>query len=174
VITPKERNRRSKNRSRAQERALARLILGERRTPLSGGMSGHTRSDVVDKVIYAEAKGASVPGGTNGWFWRWLIDVPRFRRWTVLTPTEALSLQHVRRLDALSTACEPKHGVPLLGEVPKKGVELWLDTVKKAAAENKTPLIGMRLHSRQGWWLLGRADVMGMLVERGRLAKEEG
>jgi hypothetical protein len=173
LITPKERNRRSKNRSRAQERALARFILGERRTPLSGGMSGHTRADVVDSEIYAEAKGASVPGGTNGWFWRWLIDVPRFRRWTVLTPTEALSIQHVRRLEAVSTAREPKHGVPLLGEMPKAGAALWLDTVKKAMVENKTPLLGLRLHSRHGWWLIGRADVMAMLAERGRRGEED-
>jgi len=173
MITRAEINRRSRNRSKAQERAFAQFLMAERRTPLSGGMSGHTRCDVIDKKLYAEAKGSSGTGGTNGWIWRWLIDVPRLRRWAVLTPTGVLSLQHVRRLSAISVACTPKYGVPLLGEAPKACAELWLDTVKKARVEQKTPLVGMRLKARQGWWLLGEPDVMHMLVERGRCGEED-
>ena len=53
----KARRRRIRNRSKTDERRLGKYF-GVGRTPLSGGNSGHTRSDTLHPRLYLEAKGS--------------------------------------------------------------------------------------------------------------------
>lgn len=95
-----------------RERDIA-SYWGTRRTPMSGGTSGHTRSDTLHPSLYVEAK------------------------------------------------LRASHSV----------VSLWDDTARRAAAENKTPVVTLCVKDRPGFWVLVHSRDLTRVADEHRRAQ---
>ncbi len=152
--------------------------FGSTRTPLSGGNSGHTRSDSLHERLYIECK-----SNAN---WKILSDWNKLKtkakRWknadgkqkvpTVFMVWQGLVVFHSDNPPDLpvkptlwslveDTRCT------LLYTQETAITRLFMDTYEKAIIEGKTPLLALGQMNRPGFWIVcGLQDVTDILNER--------
>jgi len=136
------------------ERKVAEF-LQTRRTPLSGGNSGHTRSDTLHAKIFAEVK-------LRKQFT--LIDA-----WDRLDASKGVPVLYVREKDNKDDIWQLWHSADTSRLFEEKTtdtltrkrlgvVNLWKDTQEKAAIESKLPIVALIVKYRPGFWIFCRCS----------------
>jgi len=171
----KKRRKQIRNRAKTDEKRVGKFF-NARRTPLSGGNSGHTRSDTLHDSLFIEIKGSE----NMRLFKRYIEERDRLKKegkCPILVLTEELlgeALFCVWSYDLMRTDLQAV-------SIQRKPMWVWSlyrDTEEKAIVEAKAqerdriPVIGICMKNQRGFLLAFRPEHRDRIIQEKKLADE--